>query len=238
MAKLATEKNPNYTIISHIEPESIAAESYRKLKTNIEFASIGKEIKAIQINSASPTEGKTTTVLNLAYIYAMDGKKVCLVDLDLRKPKIHRSFRLKNEMGLNEYVKGSLPFNELIRKTDEGIDVIISGTKTPFPTVLLSSDKVRELFVTLKEMYDFIIVDCPPINAVTDALICTKYTDASLFVIAAPSGRKDEVKDALKLLRNTNTHILGAIYTGVSLKQFGYGQKYKYRYRDNDLYSE
>ncbi len=232
MAKKFEESNPNYLIISEIEPESVAAESYRKLKTNIEFASIDKTIKAIQVNSASPTEGKTTTALNLAYICALDGKKVCLIDLDLRKPKIHRAFHFKNENGIIDYIKDNMPYEQLIRHTSKNVDVIISGSKTPFPTVLLSSTKLNDLFKKLKETYDCIIVDCPPINVVSDALVCTKFTDGSIFVIAAETSRKDECKDALKLLKNTGTSILGVVYAGVPMKRFGYGYKYKYKYSE------
>lgn len=236
MAKTIAKQNPNYVLISQIDPNSVATEAYRKLKTSIEFASIGKEIKIIQVNSATPSEGKTTTALNLAHIYATEGKKVCIIDLDLRKPKIHRAFLLKNENGLNEYILGTLPFEKLIKKTKEGVDVIISGVKTPFPTVLLGSQKMHDLFAELREIYDYIIVDCPPINVVADALMCTKFTDASLFILAATTSKKDEVKDALKLLRNTQTFILGAVYSGVPLKQFGSGRYYKYGYKT--IYSD
>ena len=231
--KHTTIENPHYRIITVEEPLSLAAESYRRIKTALEFANVDTPPQVIQVCSSMQGEGKSVTVLNIAATYAEDGKKVIVVDLDFRRPKLHRSFRIENKNGITDVLAGHIKLQDAIKHGDNGIDCLNRGEKAPYPTVLLGSDAIADLFKELRKQYEYIIVDCPPILAVSDAAIVSKLCDGCLFVISQRKTEKGAAKESIKILRDNNVNILGCIFAGITARGSNYyNSKYKYYYQN------
>lgn len=206
----------NLDIVFLSKPDSFFAEAYRKLPINLEYSNVDEKIKLIHITSAVPGENKTTTAINLAAAYLELGKKVLLMDLDLRRPKVHRYFQVPNDEGLTSYLIDQLDYKDLITKTSSGIDLIKSGPAVPAPHVILRSERLHNLLETLKEEYDCVIIDSPPVLLVTDSLIITQRVDTTLFVVNQKLSKKQEVGSAVRLLRENNANVAGIIVTGKS----------------------
>ena len=225
--------NPHYRIITVEEPLSLAAESYRRIKTSLEFANVDKHPQVIQVCSATQGEGKSITVLNIAATYAEDGKKVIVVDLDFRRPKLHRSFRVENKNGITDVLAGNIKLKDAIKYGDNGIDCINRGTKAPYPTAVLGSENMAKAFEELRKQYEYIIVDCPPILAVSDAAIISKLCDGCVFVISQTKTERAAARESVKILRDNGVTILGAIFTNISARSsYYYSSKYKYYYQN------
>ncbi len=226
-------ENPHYRIITVEEPLSLAAESYRRIKTALEFANVDKKPQVIQVCSSMQGEGKSITVLNIAATYAEDGKKVIVVDLDFRRPKLHRSFRVENKNGVTDVLAGHLSLKDAIIHGDNGIDCLNRGEKAPYPTAVLGSEQMAKLFEELRKEYEYIIVDCPPILAVSDASIISRLCDGCLFVISQSKTERSAAKESVKILRENNVNILGVVFCGISSKSNSYyNSKYKYYYQN------
>lgn len=223
-------KRKTYDIKGVVEDATIV-EAFEKLQVNVNLASVDKKIKVIQITSSLQDEGKTTVAVNLAYSYAVKGEKVLLVDLDIRRPKVHRNFNAANENGLVDYASGKVKKEQLIKKTNYNIDIILTGTKTPYPVKLLESELMKSLLDEAREKYDYIILDTPPVSAVVDPLIVSKLADGVVFVIEANRTKKQFVKDSLAQLENAQANIIGLVLK--SVKSRGYDYKYKYRYEED-----
>ena len=231
--KHTTTDNPHYRIITVEEPLSLAAESYRRIKTSLEFANVDKQPQVVQVVSSMQGEGKSVTVLNIAATYAEDGKKVIVVDLDFRRPKLHRSFRVENKNGITDVLSGHLTLEEAIKHGDNGIDCLNRGTKAPYPTAVLGSEQMAKVFEELRKQYEYIIVDCPPILAVSDAAIVSKLCDGCLFVISQSKTEKNAARESIKILRDNNVNILGCVFCGITSKGSNYyNSKYKYYYQN------
>ena len=228
-----TVTNPNYRIITVEEPQSIAAESYRRIKTSLEFANVDKPPHVIQVCSSVQGEGKSVTVLNLAATYAEDGKKVIVVDLDFRRPKLHRSFRVENKNGITDVLANKLQLDDAIIHGPNGIDCLNRGEKVPYPTAILGSETIKDLFNELRNRYDNIIVDCPPILAVSDAAIISKLCDGCVFVVSQSKTEKTAAKESIKILKENGVNILGCVFAGISRRNSNYySSKYKYYYQN------
>ena len=231
--KHTTTENPHYRIITVEEPLSLAAESYRRIKTALEFANVDKHPQVIQVCSSMQGEGKSITVLNIAATYAEDGKKVIVVDLDFRRPKLHRSFRQENKNGITDVLSGHIKLEDAIKHGDNGIDCLNRGTKAPYPTAILGSENMAKVFETLRSQYEYIIVDCPPILAVSDAAIISKLCDGCLFVISQRKTEKAAARESVKILRDNNVNILGCVFCGITAKGSSYyNSKYRYYYQN------
>ena len=225
--------NPHYRIITVEQPLSIAAESYRRIKTSLEFTNVDKRPQVIQVCSSMQGEGKSITVLNLAATYAEDGKKVIVVDLDFRRPKLHRSFRLENKDGITDVLAGHIKLKDAIKHGDNGIDCLNRGEKAPYPTALIGSENMQKAFEEFRKEYDYIIVDCPPILAVSDATIVAKLCDGCLFVVSQSKTEKNAAKESVKILRDNGVNILGCVFVNITTKGGNYYQsKYKYYYQN------
>lgn len=220
----------NYSVITNEDPHSAVSEQYRKIRTSIDFSSIDNELKVINLTSTYPGEGKTVTAINLATVYAQTKQKTLLIDMDLRKPKIHRAFKLKNQGGVCEYVKNDHKINEDIVEVNDYLDVLVAGKKVPFPAEVLVSKKVNKMMDELREKYDRIIIDCPPLTAVTDATIISNFCDGTVFVIASRHTNADAARDCLKSLNASGANVLGGILTRVQKKDQLYGRQYYYYY--------
>ena len=229
--KLFTKKtSDNYGfLIAKEAPNSYVTESLQKLIVNLEYANIDQKYKVIQFTSSMQTEGKTTLISNVAYLLAQRGKKVLMVDLDLRRPKINRIFSVINKLGLTDYLLGKIEKKDLIQHSEDKVDFIISGEKTTSVVQVLQSQKLQDLFNDLKQEYDYILLDTPPVIVVSDALLVNKVADGIIFVVAHGQGRKSMVKEAITSLTRNNVPIIGIAMTQDRVNKGNrYGYTYKY----------
>ena len=211
-------------------PKSIAAESYRTLRTNIQYSSFDTNYKVIVITSSDPEEGKSTTAGNLAISLAQSEKKVILVDCDLRKPSLHKTFNISNVYGLSDVLIGEETFEKSIEKVGE-LTILTSGKVPPNPSEMLASNAMTKLLERLKEEYDYVILDTPPTIAVTDAQVLSTKADGTIVVVRAEKTKKDSVKNTISLLKKVNANIIGTVINGVDVSRenyyYYYGKKHK-----------
>ena len=193
------------------EPKSIVAEAYRTLRTNIQYSSFDKEIRSIVVTSSEPGEGKSTVTGNLALSFAQDEKSVILIDCDLRRPTVHKNFKLSNEAGLSEVIVGKAKLEDAIQPYNENLHVITSGKIPPNPAEMLSSNVMTNLIKALKEKYDMVILDSAPLQAVTDAQILSTKVDGTVFVVRAERTKTDSVKESKSLLDQVGANIVGTV---------------------------
>ena len=216
-------------LIVHHKPKSIAAESFRSLRTAILFSFPENPPKSFVITSFMPQEGKSFTAVNTALIMASAGDKVLLVDADLRKPKLHSLLKLENETGLTNMIIGSGTGRPLI--LNERLSVITSGPIPPNPSELLGSRNFLDLMEGMKWEYDKVVIDAPPINAVTDALVVSRSLESGvIFVIKAGVTTKEMVRDARGMLENISARVLGAVLNNVKMDTSGYYHYSRYHY--------
>lgn len=196
------------------QPKSVEAESYRILRTNIMYSSFDKKIKRILVTSSEPGEGKSTTSGNLALAFAQDEKKVILIDCDLRKPSLHKKFRISNNRGLSDVIIDRDKLNKCIQKRTEYLDILTAGKIPPNPSEMLGSQAMSSLLDELSNVYDVIILDSPPVLAVTDAQILSTKSDGVVLVVRAEKTKKDTVLAAKGVLDKVNPNILGTVLNG------------------------
>lgn len=200
-----------HQLIVHEQPKSPIAEAYRTLRTNIQYAKVDGELKVLLFTSAGPGEGKSTVAANTAVALAQAGHKVILVDCDLRKPVQHHVFHL-NKKGLTNCLVGESPAIELLQETEvPNLRVLTSGPIPPNPAELLGSSRMGQALDALKQAADFVVLDCPPVIAVTDACVLSRRADGVILVLDADSVRPEMAQKAKELLENAQATILGAI---------------------------
>ncbi|MFA9396919.1 MAG: CpsD/CapB family tyrosine-protein kinase [Clostridiaceae bacterium] len=223
-------------LIVEKQPKSPISESYRTLRTNIEFSSIDNETKKILITSSGPQEGKSTLSANLALTMAQSGKKTIYIDCDLRKPTVHKKFRITNRLGLSNLLVNGLKIEETVMCYAPNLDILTAGTIPANPSEIISSKRMK-LFMQLAEnKYERIIIDSPPLNAVTDAQILSSLVDGVVLVVAANQTEVESAKKAKDLLDKVNANILGVV---LNKSEKGHGKKYAgngyyYYYGDED----
>ncbi len=227
------ESEESARLISHYAPKSPIAESYRTLRTNIISRRKSDDPLCLMVTSPGPQEGKSTTISNIAITLAQMGSKVILLDSDLRKPVLHEIFNLKKEIGLSDYYDEDHKYklDDLIKKTAiKNLSIITSGYLPPNPSEMLASKKTEELISKLKENFEFVVFDTPPIIAVTDALILAKKVDQKLLVVRVDKTEKGVIKRAIEMMENVNVEIDGVIVNGVDVKKYYRGYSYYYYY--------
>lgn len=216
--------------------------NYNRLKDNIIFSSDSGKKKVFQFESAISGEGKSTVVSNTAVALAKSGKKVIVVDLDFRRPKVHRIFEIQNVKGISEYMLGECEKEDIIKTTSYGVDVINRGKATHNASIIFTSDKFKELIAGLREKYDMILFDCPPILLVSDYIHFSNLSDVIIFVACVGVTRRSQLKEAYELMKKSNSNILGTVITYKNLGKFSvrYGGYYNTRYYRNlkNHYSE
>lgn len=218
------------TLIIKTDPESPAAEAYRALRTNLHFVDPDNPPKSIVVTSPMFGDGKSTVVSNLAICMAGIGKKVILVDVDLRKPKIHKYFNLAHKPGVTEFLLGEAPIARVMQKTDvSGLSIITSGHIPPNPAELLDSKKMADFVHQLEDQSDIVLFDSPPLLPVTDAEILASQIQGVLMVIDSKASKK-VITQAKMILENGNAHLLGAVVNKVSQGIGGYYYHYHYHY--------
>lgn len=212
------------------KPKSIAAEAYRTLRTNIQYSSFDKEIRSIVVTSAEAAEGKSTVSGNLALSFAQNEKKVIIVDCDLRKPSVHKNFKISNLVGLSEVLIGKAKLEEVVQSRNEYLDMLPSGKIPPNPSEMLSSKAMVNLIQKLKETYDIVILDSAPLLAVTDAQILSKEVDGTILVTRAGRTKRESVIEAKNLLTKVGANIIGSVLHAVENTR----GKYYYYYGSNE----
>ena len=207
-------------LIARSEPKSPISEQYRTIRTNIQFSSFEKETKTIMVTSPGPSEGKSTTAANLAIVFAQQGKKVLLVDADLRKPAVHYMFNIVNSIGLTNVLANRMELSNVIFTTgDRYLHLLTSGPIPPNPSELLASNTMEELMKEMQERYDVVIIDTPPLLTVSDAQIVANICEGSIIVL---SSGKTEIEHSIKakeLLSSANSSLLGVVLNNKKMKK-------------------
>ncbi|MCU7491703.1 MAG: polysaccharide biosynthesis tyrosine autokinase [Ignavibacteria bacterium] len=223
--------NKDLEFIVARKPDSIPAEAYRALRTRVQFSKFENDgIKTILVTSSAPSEGKTTTAVNLAGSFAQANKKTIIIDSDLRKPRLHNVFKAERYPGFTDYVFGEAEFEQIIRKSDvNNLYFATAGTIPPNPSELLGSSHFDDFLRRLKSEFDMIIVDSPPIIAVTDSEILSRKVDASILVVSAEKTEADLMSKSIELLTHEANTFIGVLLNNFSYRA-GYGSYYKYYY--------
>lgn len=205
----------NQSLIALLKPSSPSSEQFRAIRTTIDYAGEEQAIRSILVTSAGHEEGKSTTAANLAVVYAQQGKRVLLLDANLRKPALHNIFSLNNSMGLAEILQSELALEQAVQRSSlASLNVVTSGKKPSNPAELLSSRAMEELLAEAYKKYDVVIFDSPGVLGVTDAQILAKHSDGSLLVISNRKTKKDRAQKAKELLSSSKSRFLGVVLNG------------------------
>ena len=217
-----------YRLATLLQPRSPAAEAYRTLRTNIEFAAVDQPVRTLLVTSSIPSEGKTTTAANLAVAFAQAGRQVLLVDADLRKPGVHRIMNLPNAHGLTTLLRGDdVGVDALTYATEQAdLRVLTTGALPPNPAELLGSQRFRSVLARLTESADLVILDSPPLQAVTDAAILSALSDGTLLVVDAGRTRRGAVRQGREALAKAGARVLGVALNRLSERV--YSDYYQY----------
>jgi len=222
-------------LVNHLFPKINIAEDYRTVRTSILFSLPGKGPKAMVFTSTSPQEGKSATVANLGISFAQLGVKVVVVDADLRKPRQHKIFKVKNTAGLSDYLTGRNGINDVIQKT--AVDhfwIVPSGAHPPNPAELLNSEMMKDFVRLLKDCFDIILIDTPPVMAVIDPVIVSSYVDSTVIVLRTGKAVRKAVLRTVSELRRAQAKIIGVVFNGAKARvhsRYGrYSPNYMYEY--------
>jgi capsular exopolysaccharide synthesis family protein len=211
------------------QPNSPVAEAYRALRTSIQFFGVDRSMRTIQVTSATPGDGKTTTVANLGVVLARAGQTVVVVSCDLRRPRIHEFFGLENSVGFTSLLLGTHPLSAGLQQVpDEGrLYLLPSGPLPPNPSELLSSERAKELLVALQARFDTVLIDCPPVLPVTDAAVLSSRVDGTLLVATAGTTTGKQLSRSVDLLRQVDAPLVGVVFNGApSEAPYAYGYRY------------
>ena len=198
-------------------PKSITAESYRSLRTNIQYSSIDKQVKTLVVTSSNAGEGKSTVAGNLAYTFFQSGKRVLIIDCDLRKPSLHRKFNVSNEVGLTDVLVGTSELNKVMKKIDDNLYLLTTGTLPPNPAEIIGSNTMENFLDECKINFDYIILDTPPILPVTDSKLLAIKADATVLVVRSEISKLKHVSQAFKELGKVNANVIGTILNDVEM---------------------
>lgn len=215
-------------------PKSITAESYRSLRTNIQYSSIDKQVKTLVVTSSNAGEGKSTVSGNLAYTFFQNGKRVLIIDCDLRKPSLHRKFNVSNEEGLTDVLVGTSKLNNVMKKIDDNLYLLTTGTLPPNPAEIIGSNTMENFLEQCKINFDYIILDTPPILPVTDSKLLAIKADATVVVVRSEISKSKHVSQAFKELEKVNANIIGTILNDVEM----YSEKLYYDYSNKSKKSK
>lgn len=225
-------EQPGDRIITHIRPRDPVSEAYRVLRTNLSFSAIDKELQDVLITSSSPGEGKSTTVANLAAVLAQAGKKVIVVDADLRRPVQHKIFGLPNNQGLTTALldQKTAVISHIQSTPIRGLQVMCSGPIPPNPAELLNSQRMSQVLAELREVADVIVYDTPPALTVADASILAPQVDGTMLVIDTGNTRRDTFIQAVQRLQKTGSNMFGVVMNRLRPGRSGYYYDYYYYY--------
>lgn len=217
------------SIIVKKQPKSIIAESYRSIRSSIQFSNVDNNITKIMFTSAIPGEGKTTTAINTAYSMAEIGKKVLLIDLDLRKPTVHRKLKISNQYGVTDILLNKVSYDKYVQKLSDNFHVITAGAIPKNPSEIMSSQSMLLLLETVSEDYDYIFMDCSPM-LVTDPIVLSRVSDGVIYVVESGSSDIEISQRNTQKLKAANANILGCVLNKIDKKTSRYGSNYNYAY--------
>ncbi len=220
--------------------DNIFDEAFRSIRTNLQFLPQNESSRIISITSSVSGEGKTTIAAKLSKIISQTNKKVIILDLDLRKASIHKEFDIPNNIGISNFLTGQNKLEEVIKKTENSlVNVITTGPLPPNPSELILTDELKNMLEELKKVYDYIIIDTPPVGLVTDALILMNFSDITFTVVRANYTRKEFIKNLDRLAKEHSHNHIGMILNGVEIGDkygYGYGVSYGYGYGNGKYY--
>lgn len=235
--KKKPQETDNDKIVVGDESNPEKAEGYNRLKDNVLYLNTDGTKKVIQVESAVAGEGKTTVTANLAVSLGLTDKKIVVLDLDFRRPKLHRKFGVSRDTGIAEYMRGDIEKKDAIKNTGyKNVDIITRGGNVYNPSLILTSPKFKALIGELKEEYDYVLLDCAPVLLVSDFIHISQVSDGVLFLVAYGSTTKNQVTEAVKELKKNGAKVLGTVFTKYDSKKDKYGEGYHYYYRKH--YSE
>jgi capsular exopolysaccharide synthesis family protein len=248
------EKNTQLPIVGNImhsaeatelavfeNPKSNISESFRDLRTNLEFMLTGDQAKVISIHSTNPGEGKSYNATNLATIIAMNDKKVLLIGADMRKPKLHITFNLGNKQGLSTYLIGYDTFEQIVFPTTiPNVSVITSGPIPPNPAEILSKPAMKTLLDNARSQFDYIIFDNAPVALVTDGIIVGRLSDLNIFILRFGVSHKHQLEMINQLAASKKVNDIGIIVNDIKANSFGntYYKYYQYEAYKKSYYNE
>jgi len=224
-------------LVTHEDPKSPISEAYRSLRTSLMYTKQGSQ-GSIMVSSPGPGEGKSTTVINLAITYANLGKKTLLIDADLRKPVLHKVFNANVDLGLTHYLsRVEDKWKNVVNKTDiDNLDIIYNGAIPPNPSELLGGESMKNMVRDLKNNYDIILFDAPPILAVTDAVVLSRLIDQFLMVVRFGNTNKDSIDQAIISLAHVDTSLTGVVFNDLNRRNSYYSKGYSYYYYNQYYY--
>jgi capsular exopolysaccharide synthesis family protein len=205
-------------------------EEFKTLRINLQFSNLDNKDSAILVTSSSPNEGKSTVCTNLTLAIGEAEQKVLLIDCDLRRPSIHKKFKMSNSMGLSNMLAGQKKFEEVVQKYNDNTYILTAGTIPPNPSELISSNKMRLFLEELRGEFDHVILDTPPVMSVSDAQALSTMVQGVILVVSSGQAEVPEVKKSLELLRLVKANILGVVLNKVKPHK----KMYRYAYYDND----
>ena len=207
-------------------------EAYKTLRTNVEFSLPGSDCKCIGVTSANRGEGKSTVAINLAISLAHINKQVILIDCDMRLPTVISKLNLSAQEGLSNYLSGNIEAIPIMRLNSRGIDIIPSGAIPPDSTTLIKSPAMIDLVTKLKEAYDYVIIDFPPINIVSDAVLISDIIDGYIMIVRHEYSEYTKIQEAIRQMRFADAKVIGFVYNGldVSKKYYKMNRYYKSNY--------
>ena len=212
--------------IDKLDAKSPIVEAYRSVRTSIEYSNLDDKLKVILVTSTQQNEGKSTVASNLAISFSkLPNKKILLIDADLRNPSIHRVFSIGNSDGMMSILKGDKDLKSTVYNLNENLDILMTGVIPPNPDEILVTDKMKEFIQQIKEKYDYIFIDSPPIGIVSDASLLSQLSDGVIFVVS--SGEVETAKDKLM---NVDAKILGAVLNKYESHNDDYGYYYSEYY--------
>ena len=205
------------SLITTTKPNSVVAEQFRTIRTNIQFSMVDKDLKSLIFTSSGPGEGNLLISANTAIVFASQGKRVLLVDADMRKPTVHKTFNIPNHEGLTTLLtEKDVKLSSVIRQgTNENLFILTNGPIPPNPSELLDSNKMNKIIEILEGAFDLVIFDMPPVITVTDSQIMATKTDGTIFVIRSGVANKEALIKSKQLLDIVNANVIGTVFNGV-----------------------
>jgi capsular exopolysaccharide synthesis family protein len=219
------KKKPNNrrTLVAMYDSKSPISEQYRTIRTNIQFSSIDQEIKTLMVSSSGPGEGKSTTAANLAVVFAQQGKKVLLVDSDMRKPTVQYTFNQVNTYGLTSVLTKEMTLDKAVRETDgENLFILTSGPIPPNPAELLGSNAMEQFLESAKELFDIILFDTPPLLSVADSQILANKCDGAILVVSSGRTEREQMVKAKEILDSAQSKLLGVVLNNKKIENTDY----------------
>jgi capsular exopolysaccharide synthesis family protein len=228
---IATYTTEFGSLITQSQPRSPAAEAFRSLRTNLQYSSVDRPLHTLLVTSPSPEDGKSTIAANLSVVMAQGGRSVTLLDADLRRPRQYRLMSVTNRPGLSElFVEPELVLDGQLRQTKvDLLSALPAGKTPPNPSELLGSDKMNQILALLRQHSELVVIDTPPVLAVTDAIVLSPRVDGVLLVVKPRVTRLPALEQTVKQLQRVGANILGVVLNDVEMKRSGYRYYYYYK---------